>query len=75
MTLYLLTRDSAPIGEICALLVRAKSTDEARRLAAKKASGAGGGDSWLHINQSKCCELQVEGEPVVLLTAREDTRP
>ena len=67
MTFYLLTRDSAPEGEdepeTRALVVRASTTDEARRLAAKRT----GHDAFKHIDQTHCRELTTEGAAGVLL--------
>lgn len=71
MKLYLLTRESFAPGEVRAFLVRAATTEAARRLASAKA-GAEGREAWLHLDRSACVEMSVEGEPMVLITASQD---
>ncbi len=70
--IWLLTREKVGVGEIRAMVIRAKTTDEARRMAASKATSAGGGDTWLHINHSSCIEIIARpgGGSAVILAAR-----
>lgn len=54
---------ASPDPETRSLVVRAKSTDEARRIAAKRT----GHDGFKHIDQTHCVELNAEGPSGVLL--------
>lgn len=65
MKLFLLTRESA-VGEVRSIVVRAPTTEAARRLASAKA-GPEGKDAWLHINKSTCTELADGGEAGVVV--------
>lgn len=71
MKLWSLSNMSPNMGTMLGIVVRARTEDVARKLAALNAYGEPKGD-WLDPKKTSCYELLAEGSEEVILTSNAD---